>query len=543
MLTQTQDLTDVPALETKLPRSLFALAAVLLLLWFMALAQLSLEWRVNALYAYGWAIPVLAAYLFSERWVCRPRPGNARWRGLGRGVIVVAVGLFLPLRVVQEANPDWILLNWLFTCAAVVATFGVLYVAGGVAWARHFAFPVLFIFTAVAWPSAVENALLQNLALAQAFLSTEVVNLLGQTAVQNGATITVNGTDVLVDEACSGIKSVQTAFMMSLFFGEFYRLLIFERVMLVVSSFAVAFCFNFLRTLTLTWVGGTTGAEGIDTWHDPLGWAVLVGCLGALWLMAWWFARYSRGQAPEGRAAPEADAGTGPAGWGRFGRVGLGLVAFCGFWLVGSEATARAWYALNEGAMGKAVPWTVRFPEGAEAFRWGEFSEAEKRILKFNRGSKATWIDANGHYFSAYYLRWEPGRVSRSLAWAHSPVICLPSVGLELEEAYAEPVQFGRGPLSLRLSAYRFSDAQGVPVFVFHCVDEDRQPEGGQAAFDPDLNWSKRLAAVAAGLRNQGQRTLGLSLRGPADFEEARAVFKARMQDLVQLEAVEPERP
>ncbi|MGF1483997.1 MAG: exosortase/archaeosortase family protein [Opitutales bacterium] len=548
--------------ENDLPEAprwaLYALAVVVGLLWLMVLAQLSLEWRVNALYAYGWAIPLLSLYLFRERWQSRPQPQAPGHLRLATLLALGGLILFLPLRLIAEANPDWILLNWCFTAAAIGVTLAVLYAAGGVRWLGWLAFPVCFVVTAVAWPTWFENALLQNLALAQAFLSTETVNLLGFTAVQNGATITVNGQDVLVDEACSGIKSVQTAFMMSLFFGEFFHLGVFARVMLMVCSFAVAFVFNYLRTLTLTYVGGTEGTEGIDTWHDPLGFVVMVACLAGLWILARWFASAeadtqaapgdqpdkqaltsARGLATDGivpgsaERAQSAERDARDGGWQRFRRIPVWLILFAGGWLALTEAATQGWYAWNESDAPALKPWTVAFPAEAPHYREGEFSDAESRILKYSNGAKAAWLTHKGSYFDAYYLRWEPGRVSKSLAWAHSPTVCLPAVGLEQTRELDEPVRFEMDGVTLELSAFVFEDLQGQPVYVFHCIQEDRTLEASAQTREAPLNVQRRLEAVANGWRNQGQRKLGVLIRGPGSYAAAEAELRRELRRIL----------
>ncbi len=542
--------------------SLPLLAGVLGLLWLMVFAQLSLEWRVNALYAYGWAIPALSLYLLRERWLDRPAPQAPSGNALALGIGLAALAAFFPLRLVQEANPDWILLNWLFAAAGVTVTLAVIYAAGGASWLRWMAFPVCFVVTAVAWPARMENALLQNLALAQAFLSSETVNLLGFTAIQNGATITVNGNEVLVDEACSGIKSVQTAFMMSLFFGEFFRLGAFARVMLVCSSFAVAFIFNFLRTLTLTWVGGTSGAEGIEEWHDPLGMVVMVACLVSLWLLARWFnSEASKADPVSGDPNPPAptqskkeperalaidgilpgsaersrqiERDPSDGGFERFRRIPVILIVLTGGWLAVAEGTTQAWYAWNESGAPSVRPWSVKFPTTARYYEEGEFSEAEARILKYSSGTKAAWLNRADVYFDAYYLRWEPGRVSKSLAWAHSPTICLPAVGLLPVQTRKTPVVVDIEGVTLTLQGYVFEDAQGRPVYVFHGIQEDRALNPDAAAGQPVLNWERRLEAVVNGWRNQGQRKLGISVRGPQSYEAAEAALRDELPRIV----------
>src|SRR4051812_9643466 len=43
--------------------------------WAVAIGHLSLEWRLNVQYEYGWAVPALALYLFGLRWADRPATG------------------------------------------------------------------------------------------------------------------------------------------------------------------------------------------------------------------------------------------------------------------------------------------------------------------------------------------------------------------------------------------------------------------------------------------------------------------------------------
>ena len=48
--------------------SAFAAVALLAYLWFRVIDHLRIEWSLNEQYAYGWAVPILCAYLFWKRW-------------------------------------------------------------------------------------------------------------------------------------------------------------------------------------------------------------------------------------------------------------------------------------------------------------------------------------------------------------------------------------------------------------------------------------------------------------------------------------------
>ena len=81
------------------------------------------------------------------------------------------------------------------------------------------AFPVLFCMTALPWPVWMEDYMVQSLMRGNARICAELMTLFGQPALAEGNLIQVGKAWVNVEEACSGIRSLQTAFMVSLFLG------------------------------------------------------------------------------------------------------------------------------------------------------------------------------------------------------------------------------------------------------------------------------------------------------------------------------------
>src|SRR3954465_1678689 len=72
----THELAPLPRMKETLSRPPLLLnLALLALFWLLLFNRLHTEWIVNTLYSYGWAVPLLALYLFTERW--RDRPPNA----------------------------------------------------------------------------------------------------------------------------------------------------------------------------------------------------------------------------------------------------------------------------------------------------------------------------------------------------------------------------------------------------------------------------------------------------------------------------------
>jgi exosortase len=188
--------------------ALLALAA----LWFLLCRQLSGEWSVNEQYNYGWFVPFLALYLFWLRWRDRPQPRPRRKPLLSLTLIALpALLLLLPIRLFEIANPDWRLLSWLHAVSVVTLTLLFIWSMGGRPWLRHFAFPVAFIFVAVPWVTPVETPIIQGLMHAVASVAAETMTLFGIPAQLEGNVIRLTSGLVAVNEACSGVRSLQTS--------------------------------------------------------------------------------------------------------------------------------------------------------------------------------------------------------------------------------------------------------------------------------------------------------------------------------------------
>jgi exosortase len=265
---------------------LWALLGVLVLVWLPTLLRCSIEWSVNAQYYYGWAVPFLAAYLASERLPKWPaaRPPAHPWLPI---MAIVLLALPQPLlRMISEANSDWRMVLWAMGASAAGISFGLLFLAGGWSWVQRLAFPILFMATAIPWPTVLESDLVQGMMRLNAEISAEFVSLCGVPAIAEGNVIQLPTGVLGVNEACSGIRSLQSTLMASIFLGGLYRLSVSGRVLLVFLGTGIAFFFNVVRTVFLSWQGAFHGIEATEKWHDSAGFAILCVVLVCLWLIS-----------------------------------------------------------------------------------------------------------------------------------------------------------------------------------------------------------------------------------------------------------------
>lgn len=256
--------------------------------WLLLFNELRVDWSTNAQYAYGWLVPILGAGLFWRRWKVRPPSAPEGQAGLLAVGLALLLGLLLPIRLVEEANPEWRLVFWVHTLQMVLLTLGGILHSGGWRLARHCAFPICFVFIAVPWPKPIENHIMQTLMPGIAAVTAEALMILDISAVQQGNLIEVGGGLVGVDEACSGVRSLQTTLLVAFCFGELYRLSVSRRLCLLLLGWGVALLANFGRTLFLVWAAACRGMEWMNGWHDAAGVTAVAVLLPALWFLTQW---------------------------------------------------------------------------------------------------------------------------------------------------------------------------------------------------------------------------------------------------------------
>jgi exosortase len=266
--------------------SIWIVFAFVGLIWWPALSRFSIEWSVNPQYFYGWSVPFLTAYLLVERYASRPAVNPSAWRWPALVLMLLLALPQFPLRIIAEPNTDWRMISWLMAGMAMGLTFCVFYLYGGWKWLFHFAFPVLFLATANPWPNAIESQLVQGMMRVNAQFAAEFVSLCGIPAIAMGNVIQLPNGVLGVDEACSGIRSLQSTLMASLFLGELYRLKVLARLLLVAVGVGIAFFLNLVRTSFLTWQGAFNGIKATDDWHDAAGFTILGGVLVCLFIIS-----------------------------------------------------------------------------------------------------------------------------------------------------------------------------------------------------------------------------------------------------------------
>ena len=511
------DVASTPQTLARRPIS-WLVVGIVGLVWLELISRLRLEWSVNPQYGYGWTVPFLTAFIFARRWETAPSPAAHKARVIPALAIIFGALLLIPVRLIQEANPDWRLMSWAMAMAVVVISGSAFYLAGGTPWLRHFAFPILFFLVAVPWPTQVEQLIIQGLMRADTAINVEILNAINVPAVQMGNVIEIGTGFVGIDEACTGVRSLQATFMVSLFLGELYDFSVGRRFFLVVAGAVVAFVCNLGRTFLLVLLGAEKGSDTIRKWHDPAGLSILFICLFILWGLS----IFLRKKAPiKAAISSHFVASSG---------ISRPLLAWLFAATIIAEVGTQVWYRMHESPATHMPAWAVTWPTHAQDFKSIPVAEQAQELLRYNEGGGGQWSSDDGHQFGMYFFRWFPGRTAGLFIKNHRPDICLPASGMkQIGSEKLKLITVNGVPLPIR--SYIF-DNNGMPLHVYYCYWDGTVPN---AATINQENWtaSGRLRAVREGKREVGAQMLEIVASGYDQDQMAEEAVRNQLEKII----------
>ncbi|MCD6339384.1 MAG: exosortase/archaeosortase family protein [Verrucomicrobia bacterium] len=263
----------------------------LAMLWLAAKAQWF--WRTRPDLSFGWVVLLLCGYLFWEAWEKRPAPASkSPWWG----ALLAAAGaamLFL-MQIYQAA------LGMNAACVNGVAAGAMLIVCGNLGFVYgwrglwHFLFPYAFLLVALPMPSFLNGPLVHGLQRWVTTITVEFLNLIGVPAVHSGTLIELPVGAVGVNEACSGIRSLQSTVMATLFIGYVSFRRNWMRLALVLVGMGLAVLGNLIRAVFLSLSAMRGGIKAVNEVHDAAGWSILLFTLIGVALLAWGFGKLEK---------------------------------------------------------------------------------------------------------------------------------------------------------------------------------------------------------------------------------------------------------
>jgi exosortase len=229
-----------------------------------------------------WLVPVIAAWLI---WMRRGRLRRCPRVGRWLGPALVAVGWAL------HSAGDLLLFQAFWHLGAVVIAVGCfLAFAGRLYFSRLLpAFLVLAFMIPV--PGVLREAVALPLQSATAEATRRVLTTMGVEVSRTGGLLIVNGQEVLIAEACNGLRMAFALFLVSYTFAYSTPIRNPVRVWIVLLSPATAILCNVIRLVPTVWVYGFVSESAGAQMHGAGGWVMLpvafLLLLGVFRLMRW----------------------------------------------------------------------------------------------------------------------------------------------------------------------------------------------------------------------------------------------------------------
>jgi exosortase len=488
---------------------------LLVLAWTPLLWRLSRMWRAETEFVFGFGVPVLAGWLLWQRrgeWALKTEAAgrSSLWLAAAGGAVMGCALLLL------EANPLWPRAGWLGVAGAVALTSGV--IARGHGWrALRVAAPVLcLMFTALKWPSGIYAPVMAAMMQMNAVIAAELVSLAGTPALVHGSVIEVARGMVGVDEACSGLRSLQTVIMVAFFLGESERLHAVRRLWLLGGAMLAALLANVARTTVLTWVFANRGQAAEESWHDAAGVAALLVTLGLVWV---WSARLARNEA--GKVYPNFD--THAPAWRPLAAAALLALVL--------EAGVQAWYLIRDEAGTERVRWELA-RHGAPEWRRIGVPKRSAEILNYESAeSFGRELEGPSRQVLAFAFRWEADLARLGVPELHDPLVCLPLIGA-VKEAELPMARVEVDGVEVPFRFIRFRQG-GVLQHVWFCLWSTRTGGENEERWQGRDIEALRLERVRAGRRNDEREQLIFFVQGEETDVAAQATLREAVLTLL----------
>jgi exosortase len=261
-------------------------------MWLYLIYHLSKEWLQNPQYGYGLFVPVFCLGIFwyrKDEWLSALYEKNSSTESRRSSLpffLLISGFILLPLELFRQITPGSRLVGifWALICFAF--TLWIFRKLSSSSVPRVILGILILFATAIPWPTSFEVLMTQVLKRILSSLVADLLNFFGILAVARGNLIELGTGMINIDEACSGVRSLQSCIMASVALALFFRIGKRKSIVLVLLGVLFAVVGNLLRTLILSAIVAIRGPEVFEKVHDPAGWSILLCVTILLYLIA-----------------------------------------------------------------------------------------------------------------------------------------------------------------------------------------------------------------------------------------------------------------
>lgn len=233
-----------------------ALTAVLVALFWPTLLWMAERFDAHeSFYSHGWLIPFASGWLIWQR---RHQLARCRVAPSFRGLLVLAPALLLHIVA------TWWNVHFVSGFAMLSALWALAWTFWGAQVVRVLRVPLAFLAFMVPLPGVLLIAISFKMKLAAATMATWFLQHgFGMSAVQAGSTIHLPGLAIVIDDTCSGLRSLISLLALSTLWGFVMPGIVArgQRLALVAASIPIALVANMVRILVLIVLGAVYGPK------------------------------------------------------------------------------------------------------------------------------------------------------------------------------------------------------------------------------------------------------------------------------------------
>jgi exosortase len=233
------------------------------------------QWRNEPDYSHGYLIvPLALLLLYHRRDLCPGAAAGPGWGGFS--LVFAAIALRVAGRLAYMDFLDgWTLVLWVA---------GVVWIFGGWPMLRWAAPAVIFLMLLVPLPYQAESLLSWRLQGLSTTLSVGVLQTLGLPAIAEGHTIWLDDQQMMVEEACSGLRIFVGMAAMAYLFAVLARRAWIDKWVIIAAALPIAILVNVVRVTATVMAFHWLSDINAHIAHDLLG--ILMIILGAVLLSA-----------------------------------------------------------------------------------------------------------------------------------------------------------------------------------------------------------------------------------------------------------------
>lgn len=513
--------------------------AGLLIGWVGLISQVRHHWGGESYYNFGWFVPPLAIWLLLRNLgkldAAAARSGNADGNGTSgpdRIALGLAMAILLPVllfHAFSEVNPFWRVPLWAqgaclsgFTLVLLFRYYGWRGIGAGL-------FPLLFLSTMIPWPFRLETAIVHWLTNIVIGFSVHGLHFLSYPVEMSGNSLRLGEIRIGVDDACSGIRSLQALFMVTLFLGSLFGQSTLRRTFAVLLLPVVVIIVNTGRAIFLSTQVIVNGQEAYDKWHDPAGYIAfgvsMVLIYAVIELLNIGGSGSAQSQSIEFNKLQDHWAGSAP------GRLAVGFVLLPTVILVAVEG----WFRFHEMGNEPQKFWELSLPaEETDSVTYLEIGPRIEAALGYSYGHRFNYsLPGHGNLVDVYYYGYTgDNKISSVSSYGHAPTICMESTGAVLEREF-DSLLVDAGELRIPFKHYLFRlPDSDLPIQIFWTVWEARNMD-----IDPEqlqsLNYKTQWVQLVNGRRDFRRQVLLLSFIGMENEGTVREEFQHLMHEWI----------